>query len=107
MKSRALWVFLVAISIWISASVVRSQTMMPPGLAGADTDHDGKISQDEFLAHCKARFAALDTDKDGFLSADEWAKYMPGKGMGMGKGPGPGPGMKKPMIQEGDEGEGE
>jgi len=45
-----------------------------------DTNKDGKISKEEFLAspmaqknpeRAEARFAKLDTDKDGFLSADE------------------------------------
>jgi hypothetical protein len=101
MKITAVWVFLIAVSLWIALPLARASDL-PMNLAAADTDHDGKISQDEFLAHCKQRFAALDGDKDGFLSADEWAKYMPGKGMGMGKGM-----KRKPMIQPEDEGEGE
>ncbi|MBI5593875.1 MAG: EF-hand domain-containing protein [Deltaproteobacteria bacterium] len=41
-----------------------------------DTNKDGKISKEEFLAKCKGancsqRFDALDTNKDGFLDQAE------------------------------------
>jgi len=36
-----------------------------------DTNGDGRVSKDEFLAIAKARFAKLDKNGDGFLSADE------------------------------------
>jgi len=36
-----------------------------------DTNGDGRVSKDEFLATAKARFAKLDKNGDGFLSADE------------------------------------
>lgn len=44
-----------------------------------DTNKDGKISKEEFLAKCKGkncsqRFDALDTNKDGFLDREEAKK---------------------------------
>jgi hypothetical protein len=47
----------------------------PRGLMKADTNGDGKVSQEEAAAlHDKAQgqwFARMDTDKDGFLSQEE------------------------------------
>ena len=49
----------------------------------ADTDHDGKVSQAEFVAAAKGKrneskaadtFAKMDTNKDGFLTPDEFNK---------------------------------
>ena len=36
-----------------------------------DTDGDGKISEAEFLAKAKAKFAEKDTNGDGFITQDE------------------------------------
>ncbi len=36
-----------------------------------DTNGDGVVSQDEFLAAAKSRFAKLDKNGDGFIDADE------------------------------------
>ena len=53
-----------------------------------DANRDGVVSQDEYIAAAKARFAALDKNADGFIDADEaknarhWA--------GMDRGPGHG-----------------
>lgn len=44
------------------------------GMAKADTDKDGKISQAEFTAahpDGKEKFASIDTNKDGFIDAAE------------------------------------
>jgi Ca2+-binding EF-hand superfamily protein len=43
------------------------------GMMRADTDGDGKISRQEFLAQADARFARLDTNGDGVITADEFA----------------------------------
>jgi Ca2+-binding EF-hand superfamily protein len=48
-----------------------------------DTNGDGVVSQDEFLAAAKARFAKIDKNGDGFIDADEMAgQRWPGKGHG-------------------------
>lgn len=36
-----------------------------------DTDKDGKISHDEFMAKCEKRFKAMDANNDGFVSKEE------------------------------------
>lgn len=45
-------------------------------ISATDTDKDGQISKEEYLAKCKGancsqRFDALDTNKDGFLNKEE------------------------------------
>lgn len=56
--------------------------------AAADTNHDGKLSPEEFAKAVegkmdaeatKARFKALDKDSDGFLSREEFAAGGAGK----------------------------
>lgn len=42
-------------------------------LAQADTNHDGKISRDEFLAARAAQFDRLDRDHDGYLAETDAA----------------------------------
>ncbi len=48
----------------------------------ADTDGDGKVSKEEFLAPAKnkeqatKRFEKADADKDGFLTAEEFKATM-------------------------------
>ena len=37
----------------------------------ADTDHDGTLSKDEYVALSTKLFKRADTDHDGTLSADE------------------------------------
>ena len=36
-----------------------------------DTDGDGQISKDEFMAHAEKRFSKKDKNNDGFISKDE------------------------------------
>ncbi len=43
--------------------------------AQADTDHDGKISHDEFVADAVAFFQKLDTNHDGYISSPETTRY--------------------------------
>lgn len=84
MKSWVVMAVLVAASIWVGIPAAGAQDM-PPRMSEADTDKDGKVSLDEFLAHCKERFARLDADKDGYISADEGKKSRSGKGDGKGR----------------------
>jgi Ca2+-binding EF-hand superfamily protein len=41
-------------------------------LAAADSDHDGTLTRDEYLALVQQRFKAADTDHDGTLDAKEF-----------------------------------
>lgn len=54
-----------------------------------DTNHDGKISKEEFTVHTQEMFKTMDANADGFLVKDEMTCC---KGMGgcMGKGAGKG-----------------
>jgi EF hand len=40
-------------------------------LAAADSDHDGTLTKDEYLAIVEQRFSAADPDHDGTLDAKE------------------------------------
>jgi len=42
-----------------------------PDLKRLDTDGDGKVSLEEFIAPARARFSEMDTNKDGFLDENE------------------------------------
>ena len=41
----------------------------------ADTDHDGKLSRDEFIADAMRFFAELDLNHDGYISSTENTNY--------------------------------
>lgn len=65
-----------------------------------DTDHDGKVTKEEFMAAPHGRgypeqmFSAMDVNKQGFITKDQ---FCSGKGMGgMGKGMGRGMGQGQP-----------
>jgi hypothetical protein len=49
-----------------------------------DTNKDGKVSREAFLAAHpnmkEAAFAAIDTDKDGFICLDEWLAFFKSHG---------------------------
>jgi len=49
----------------------RAERMAERIVARLDTNGDGKVSADEFLAAAKRRFARLDADNDGFIEAGE------------------------------------
>jgi hypothetical protein len=61
-----------------------------------DTNKDGQVTKDEFMAaphhrgNAEQMFKAMDVNGDGFLTKDE---FCSGKGMGMGKGMGKGVGQ--------------
>ena len=69
-----------------------------------DTNKDGQVTKDEFLAaphhrgNAEQRFDAMDINGQGYLTKDQ---FCSGKGMGMGKGMGGGmgQGMGKGMGQ--------
>ncbi len=44
----------------------------PGKLKKIDTDGDGQISLDEFLAKAEKRFGKMDADEDGFVTAEEY-----------------------------------
>jgi Ca2+-binding EF-hand superfamily protein len=44
----------------------------------ADSNRDGEITREEFLAARAARFDLLDANKDGALTGDEFAAAAPG-----------------------------
>lgn len=46
------------------------------GMAMADTNKDGKISQEEAAKQQANMFSMMDTNKDGFIDKDEMAKGM-------------------------------
>ncbi len=41
-----------------------------------DTNHDGKISHDEWMAHAEAQFKKICADGDDAISRDEWNKWL-------------------------------
>ncbi len=41
----------------------------------ADADHDGRLTQDEFVADARRFFATIDTDRDGELDPQEVSAY--------------------------------
>ena len=48
-----------------------SKNRATPRFDAIDTNNDGKISHDEFMAKSEDRFKAMDTDNDGFVSREE------------------------------------
>jgi hypothetical protein len=76
---------------------------------GADANHDGALSRDEFVADALRFFAVVDTDKNGVIDGFEVSNYetriapeiigLPSPGGSMRRGPmgqGPGGGMGGP-----------
>ena len=69
----------------------------PPGrgISQADTDNDGKVSRQEFLAQSEKRFDKMDTDSDGFLSKEEFSQAREKMKERRGKRDGQKPSMNK------------
>jgi hypothetical protein len=67
-----------------------------------DTNHDGVVTKEEFMAaphhkgNAEQMFKAMDLNGDGPLTKDE---FCSGKGMGRGAGKGMGQGMGKRTSQ--------
>ncbi len=63
-------------------TVKREQRFASREVKHMDTNGDGVVSQDEYIAAAKSRFAKLDKNGDGFIDADEmpahhWAHAKP------------------------------
>ena len=57
--------------------MARMQDWKKSRFAEMDTDKDGKVTKEQFLAAGKARFASADTDKDGKVTPWEFrAQHM-------------------------------
>lgn len=56
-----------------SIAHAQDETATRPGFAKLDSDGDGVVSRDEFLAQHQSRFAKVDTDGDGIISDEEKA----------------------------------
>lgn len=82
--------------------------------AGADADHDGRLTAAEFSADGRRWFAVLDSDHDGLLTPGEIAAYerrIDTAFLGVGRMGGPGRGGGRwggagPMRQEGPQDDG-
>jgi len=65
-------VFVVAVT---ACSPIAPPTVRPP-LATLDSNGDGRVSRDEFLAFMNREgFARLDIDKSGTITWDEWRTF--------------------------------
>lgn len=64
--------------------------------AGADTDGDGRLTRDEFVADGQRHFRALDTRADGRLTPDEIADYEQALAEARARLPGIGGGPRGP-----------
>jgi Ca2+-binding EF-hand superfamily protein len=62
--------------------------MMPRGLMMMDSNHDGKVSKEEWMKFYERRFTELDKNGDGFIEPNEWIPVRPMRGM-YGRGPRP------------------
>ena len=79
MKNHTLILGLVACAVFAGNGVVLSQEVEgdfekqgPGKLKSMDTDGDGQISLDEFLAKAEKRFSKMDADEDGYVTAAEF-----------------------------------
>lgn len=70
---KTLGLSVIALAAGLFASATLADNAPAKGLAAADADGDGKVTQSEFEAWRAAKVTALDADKDGKISAEELA----------------------------------
>ncbi|MGE3302021.1 MAG: hypothetical protein AB7M12_02785 [Hyphomonadaceae bacterium] len=78
---------------WVSAELGGENFDFGP--IGFDTNYDGRINRDEFIAALAKRFDTLDKDKNGVLTRAEFVRTGPTMRQG-GEGPA---GMERPMMR--------
>jgi hypothetical protein len=68
--------FVAATAIFTVAGAAHAQMggRLADMFAGADSDHDGRISRAEFVAARNARFVELDRNRDGVISAADFPR---------------------------------
>ena len=66
-----------------SAFAEEQQMTVTEKFAAMDTNHDGKISPDEYAVYTRIMFDKMDTNKDGQLTVVEIQAAHPGKAKGM------------------------
>jgi len=71
---KSLVIAVVAILTTTGAAHARTGGRLTDMFAGADSNHDGRISRAEFLAARNARFVELDRNRDGVISAADFRR---------------------------------
>lgn len=61
----------------LAAREKRQRMRTEARLSRLDTNGDGSVSVEEFVAHRQSRLTALDTDADGIVSAEEFRQAGP------------------------------
>jgi Ca2+-binding EF-hand superfamily protein len=75
---RSSGLLLTVVLLAAAESSVCAQTRADPAelLAKADTDHDGRVSHDEFVAARAARFDKFDRNHDGFIDTADIPRFL-------------------------------
>ncbi len=70
--------FFIAAALLTTSSAAFAQTRpnMEALFEQADTNHDGKVTKDEFLAARAAQFASFDRNGDGYIDEQDFPKRM-------------------------------